>query len=252
MTQSQGNVFELSAHRRSCGNCALTPLCLAAGLDSTTLDQLDNLVEYRPPLAPGETLFHRGECMRTVYLVRSGALKSIAEHEDGSYQVLGFHLAGELLGLDGFFSGRHTCRVEALQRSRVCPLPWDALQLLAQQLPSVQHQLMTAIGHETLADHRHLAMMGCPAPRRLAMFLRDLSERQARLRLDPSELRLAMPREDIANFLGMAEETVCRQFTRMNAEGILSVRRRTVQILDHERLGGVCHGQPRPAVAASG
>jgi CRP/FNR family transcriptional regulator, anaerobic regulatory protein len=252
MAPADGNILDLCANKRRCSQCALRLQCLGSNSDEESLERLDRLVEYRPPLEAGETLYYDGDPMRTVYLVRSGALKSVVEHADGSGQVLGFHLPGELLGMDGFGTGRHGCRVEALERTRVCPLPWEALQTLAADLPGLQQQLIIAIGQETLAAHRHLSMMGCPAPRRLGMFLHDLSTRRAQLRLDADELQLPMSREDIANFLGMAEETVCRQFTRLQDAGILTVRRKTVRILDHERLAEVpAVRSARPLSAAS-
>jgi CRP/FNR family transcriptional regulator, anaerobic regulatory protein len=229
-----GNILPFAAATRRCGQCGLRHLCLATGAAPHTLARLDQLVEYRPPLEPGEALYHAGASMRAVYMVRSGTLKSVAQHEDGSEQVLGFHLPGELVGLDGFGSGFNTCHVEALEHTLVCVLPWRALQNLAATEPSVRDQAFAAIGRETLDAHRHLSMMGQPVPRRLGMFLIDLMRRRARL--DPLRIHLPMSRSEIGNYLGVVEETVCRQFSRLQLHGVLDVSRRWVHILDAPRL----------------
>jgi CRP/FNR family transcriptional regulator len=51
-----------------------------------------------------------------------------------------------------------------------------------------------------------------------------------------------MSREDIANYLGLALETVSRLFTRMESAGILGVNRKSVQILRRDLLDELCGG----------
>lgn len=48
-----------------------------------------------------------------------------------------------------------------------------------------------------------------------------------------------MSRSDIGNYLGMAEETVCRVFTRFQDDGLLTTERRQVQLLDQDRLKSI-------------
>jgi CRP/FNR family transcriptional regulator, anaerobic regulatory protein len=255
MPPLDGEVLDLATVRRSCDTCALRRMCLPAEAVGEQLHRIDKMVENHRPLGAGQTLFRNGEALRCLYLVRSGSLKSVAEHEDGTWQVLDFHLPGELVGLDGIAENRHTCTVEALQRTRVCAVPWTALQELARQIPALQNQLLRAIGRRSDEAHRHLEMMGWnPAIRRLPMFLRDLSARQARLQLDPALLHLPMSREDVASYLGLAEETVSRLFSRLHAEQVLSVRRKAVQIVDREALEALCAGVsigPRPRRSAA-
>jgi CRP/FNR family transcriptional regulator len=51
-----------------------------------------------------------------------------------------------------------------------------------------------------------------------------------------------MSRSDIGNYLGIAEETVCRVFTRFQSEGLLSTKQRQVQLLDLDRLNNIARG----------
>ncbi|QHQ27774.1 Crp/Fnr family transcriptional regulator [Xanthomonas albilineans] len=109
------------------------------------------------------------------------------------------------------------------------------------EVPSLQHQLIRAISRELVAEQHHLVMMGRPqAQERLAIFLRSLSERYGRLSRDAETLTLTMSRHDIANYLGLAVETISRLFTRMEAGGILSVNRKTVSILKVDMLVAMC------------
>jgi CRP/FNR family transcriptional regulator len=51
-----------------------------------------------------------------------------------------------------------------------------------------------------------------------------------------------MSRSDIGNYLGIAEETVCRVFTRFQNEGLLTTDRRQVQLHDLDQLNNIARG----------
>jgi CRP/FNR family transcriptional regulator len=88
-----------------------------------------------------------------------------------------------------------------------------------------------------MRDHEHLVMMGRRhAQERLAIFLKSLSERYARIKRDPALLTLPMSRYELANYLGLVVETVSRLFTRFQQLGVLEVRRKNVRILDFDKL----------------
>jgi CRP/FNR family transcriptional regulator len=74
------------------------------------------------------------------------------------------------------------------------------------------------------------------ADERLAAFLLNLSERYGQRGYSPVEYNLSMSRHDIANYLGLAVETISRWFSRLQDSGIVAVRARNVRLLDLERL----------------
>jgi CRP/FNR family transcriptional regulator len=71
---------------------------------------------------------------------------------------------------------------------------------------------------------------------KLAMFLIGISIRMQELGYSGKEFNLSMSRDDIANFLGVASETVSREFTQLQKEGVLQVNRRWVCIESMESL----------------
>jgi CRP/FNR family transcriptional regulator len=235
MPPADGSIAPLHTAVR-CAECGLWRSCLGTAGRSDGLLALARLIGIRAPLNAGDALYQQGERMRSVYLVQSGSLKSVAVFANGTEQVLAFHGPGSWVGFDGIGQSRHSCRVEALERTRACALPWTAAQELALHQPMVQRRLFEAIGSEALATQRHMEMMACPAPRRVARFLMEHSLCRQQIGLDPLAYELPMCREDIASYLGLAEETTCRQFTRLQEQGALWVDRRLVRILDLGRL----------------
>lgn len=243
---SGNTILELDQLRRKCGACALQQLCLPAGISGDDLERVDSLIRDKRLLVRGKALFHQGDAFRALYIVRSGSIKTFVEDRAGEVQVLGFYLPSEIVGLDGLADNLHRCGAEAMEHSSICELPYEQLHLLLGQIPTLHRQLARITSQQGEFDQGHLVMMGRQhAQERLAMFLRRFAERSQRLSRDSSNLVLPMSRRDVASYLGLAMETVSRLFGRMETEGMLAVRRKTVHILRPDLLAEMCDdGQP--------
>src|SRR5512147_574662 len=119
----ESNVLDLGKLRKSCAQCSLQVLCLPASINEDDIHRLDRIVLNRRPLARGATLFHGGQPLGSLFVAREGAFKTVAYDEEGAPQVLGFHLPGELLGLDALGTGHHACEAIALTQANVCEVP---------------------------------------------------------------------------------------------------------------------------------
>lgn len=229
--------LDLRLLQKSCASCGLNQLCLPASIGGADLPRLDEVVEVKKNLDREQTLYAAGQPFRALYVVRSGAFKTYAVDNEGETQVLGFHLPGEIMGLDAIASGRHECSAEALDKSSACEMPYDRLEEVARELPGLQQELMRVISREVQHDQRHLVMIGRKvALERLAIFLHSLSQRLERVRRDPHVFVLPMSRRDIANYLGLVIETVSRLFSRLAELGVIEVERKTIRILDPAKL----------------
>ncbi|WP_159016627.1 cyclic nucleotide-binding domain-containing protein [Cognatiluteimonas profundi] len=240
-------VFDLVQLRRGCTQCTLRQLCLPAGIAPADLSRLDEIVRRRRAVQPGERLFRPGDSLESVYVARDGAFKTISTSEDGEEQIMGFHLPGELMGLDALGSGAHRCEAVALTSANVCEVPFDDLTAIAAMLPSLQQQLLRVIGQSADRDHDHMEMLAKrQANERIALFLHGLGERLHHIGMSRSDIRLPMSREDIARFLGLALETVSRGFGRLQDDRVIAVQGRHVEILDSVELARLAHGQESP------
>jgi CRP/FNR family transcriptional regulator len=240
---SESNVLDLTQLRLGCAHCSLQQLCLPAGIASSDLPRLEEIVRRKRPIQRGERLFRIGQDLSSIYVAREGAFKTITVSESGDEQVVGFHLAGELIGLDALGTGQHRCEAIALTTAHVCEVPFQDLADVAAQLPSLQKQLLRVIGQNADRDHDHMDMLvRRQANERIALFLHGLSARLHHLGESGSHFKLPMSREDIARFLGLAFETVSRGFTRLQEDSVISVLGRRVEILDRVRLDRLAHG----------
>lgn len=237
-------VVDLDALRRNCGNCSLRQLCLPAGIGAEDVERLDRVVKRRKPVNRGEHLFRVGGTLARIYVAREGTFKTVACSEDGEEQVIGFHLPGELIGLDALGYGEHRCDAVALENARVCEVPLEDLQAIAAQVPGLQRQLLRVIGRSMARDQDHLEMMSRrQANDRVMLFLHSLSQRLEVLGKDGSAFSLPMTREDIGSYLGLVIETVSRSFTKLQDDGVIAVRGRQVRLLQRREMADAVHGQ---------
>ncbi|MGY3265023.1 helix-turn-helix domain-containing protein [Lysobacter sp. HA35] len=233
--------------RHDCAHCSLQQLCLPAGIGREGLEELEQIVRRKRPVEAGERLFRQGDRMGAVFVARDGAFKTVVVSEDGEERVLGFHLPGELIGLDALGTGHHRCEAVALTLANVCEVPFEELGDVASHVPALHRQLMRIIGQSVGRDQDHLEILSRrQANERIALFLHGLIERLRTIGEPTERVRLPMSREDIARFLGLALETVSRGFTRLQEDGVIAVHGRKVEILDAAELERLAHGEGAP------
>lgn len=230
--------------RTHCSQCSLRDLCLPTGLSAGELDRIDQLVTTRRKVKRGEVLFHGGESFTSLYAVRTGFLKCTLVSPDGREQVTGFFMAGELVGMDGVGTEFHTGTVVALEDTEACVIPFARIEEFAREIKPLHRHFLRMMSRELTHDQGVMVLLGSMrAEERLATFLLNLSQRLARRGFSASEFVLRATREEIGSYLGLTLETVSRIFSRFHDDGLVSVRRKHIRILDAAGLGRLA-GQP--------
>lgn len=233
----------LEPFRVACSSCNLRELCLPVGMSEEQLERLDAIVATRRSVARGDALFRVGEAFTSLYAVRTGFFKTCVSSEDGRDQVTGFQMAGELLGLDGIGTERHTCDAIALEDSQVCIIPYQQLEDLSRELSDLQRHFHRIMSREIVRDHGVMLLLGSMrAEERLAAFLLNLTQRLSARGFSASSLVLRMTREEIGSYLGLKLETVSRAFSKFQEDGVLEVKQRQIRVLDLDALHKLVNG----------
>lgn len=217
-----------------CTTCAFSSACISQGLDKDQLNELHVLVEHVGPFHAGEHIFRDGDPFDSIAAVRAGSVKTYVVDRDGNEHVLGFHLPGELIGLNAIDGDHYPCNAVALDTVSLCRFSFPKISVLAAKLPGLQRQLFRLLSR----DIGKAALMAgdWSADQRIAAFLVGMSRRLAERGYSPSRFQLSMARTDIANYLRLAPETVSRVLRRFQEEGMLHVERRDLQVLDLAKL----------------
>lgn len=217
----------------SCLNCAIKGACLAKQM---TIEHGHSyqVVKNKKVVAKGRHIFRGGDRPQEIYIVSKGSVKSYVLMENGEEQVLNFYMPGDVFGLDAMDGSHCISSAVALEDTTVCKLPVSGLQDRV-----LGPGFLKLISDNLLREHNLMLMLARKdADGRLASFLMDMHRR---LDMDVADqpsavIRLAMTRQDIANYLGLAIETVSRALRRFQNRGVLEVARREVKIYDFDSL----------------
>lgn len=219
---------------RFCSTCAFSQACLSEGMDKASLMDLHVLVEHVGPFHAGDHIFREGDPFEAIAAVRAGTVKTYVVDRDGHEHVLGFHLPGEVIGLNAIDGDHYPCNAVALDTVMLCRFSFPKIAMLATRLPGLQRQLFRLLSRDI--GRAALLAGDWSADQRMAAFLIGLSRRLAARGFSPSRFQLTMARTDIANYLRLAPETVSRVLRRLQEEGVLQVDRRELEIVRREAL----------------
>ena len=219
---------------RFCSTCAFSQACLSQGMDKRALNDLHVLVEHVGPLHAGDHLFREGDPFEAIAAVRAGTVKTYVVDREGREHVLGFHLPGEVIGLNAIDGEHYPCNAVALDTVMLCRFSFPKIAVLAARLPGLQQHLFRLLSRDI--GRATLLAGDWSADQRMAAFLVQFSQRLAARGFSARHFQLTMARTDIANYLRLAPETVSRVLRRFQTEGLLKVDRREVDLVGKDAL----------------
>jgi len=227
---------QASPHLR-CSSCSLRGVCIPLGLTADDVEKLDEVIYFRRVVKRGQAIYRAGSAFENIYAVRCGSFKTTVLHNDGREQVTGFQMAGELLGLDGISTEKHTCDAVALEDSELCVIPFPHLEKLCRERELIQRHFHKLMSTEIVREHGLMLLLGnMRAEERLATFLLNFSQRLKLRGYSPSQFQLRMTREEIGSYLGMKLETVSRTFSKFQDIDLISTQNKQISILDADGL----------------
>jgi CRP/FNR family transcriptional regulator len=199
-------------------------------------------------LERGQHLFHSGDPVTSVYILRSGALKTYVTSPEGEEQILAFFSPGDVVGLDGLADGHHSRNTIALTATEVCRVPVERLMQSCSRNPELQGRLLEGMGREIQRLQGMLKLERLTAEQRVVYFLLNQARRQARADAQDSRcvVNLAMSRGEIGRFLDLATETVSRCLTRLQSLGLIAINRNEIELVDVRKMQRLAQ---TPAVA---
>lgn len=226
------SVAQRSCSHVACAACALRNFCLA-NVDAATAEGGFN----RRRLRTGETLFRKGDSQLALYAVRAGFLKTCAVLPNGERRILGYHIMGDVLGLDAIGDGTHPTEAVALSSCEVCEIMLERAERLINAGNGLGTYLRRLLSEQIARNEEHMVALGAfSARQRVAAFLLDLAERWSIRGYSPSQFELCLTRKEIGSYLGLTFETVSRTLSHFAARRWIEVAGREIHILDSRAL----------------
>jgi CRP-like cAMP-binding protein len=184
----------------------------------------------------GTTIFSQGADAQFVYLIDQGIVRLSRFAKNGHRQVLGFQVAGDLMGLAD--NSYYANSAETLCSVRVHRIPWNEMLCLMLANPNLQIAVLKKVVHDSLQAQSLIMVLGQQnAHQRLASCLVNLLRVPQFFDEQSARLRLPVNRFDLSDYLGVAPRSAERAFARLeNLRLIRRVTPRIIEILDIDGL----------------
>jgi len=242
LDKTKNYLTSVGSKNARCRTCDLASICLFRGLTDDEIIRL-NIAERR--MERNDILYHADEKSAKIYAVKSGSFKVQITNSEGSEQVAGFYQPGDIIGLDGLGCRTQDTVAIALEGSTVCEIRETELDKLCETNHDFNRYFMRIIGKEIAGKQQQIMLLGqMRGIARIAIFLVNQSRYFEKRGFSATEFRLSMSRHDIASYLGLAVDTLSREFKQLQTRGYLEVQRYDIKILD---MDGLCElaGTPR-------
>lgn len=214
-----------------CSECGKINRCFACALIGSQLPTTDSTPLLNLIQPKGRYIYYQGEEIKNLFFLKAGSVKNIYTNKQGDQQIINFYFPGEVIGLAQLYHSYHSSSSVTLEKSIVCSFSLRFILANCERNPNLLHTVLECFNAEI--QHRHeslLAINHRTAGRRLADFLLELVYRQDLSRNRPILLGLTMSRADIANYLGVAPETISRILSKYEKSGLILANKKKIQI----------------------
>jgi len=225
-------------------NCDQLAECFAKNFKHLNIDQMNLLFweEECELLKRGSVIYAEGDSARGCYFVYSGVLKVFKTGLEGKEQIIRFAKPGDIIGFRSVLSQEPACTSsKVVEDAIVCFIPHHSLTQLLQENPEFSMELIKMTCKELGQANNYITDIAQKSVReRLAEVLIQLMETFG-LAAD-NTLQIALTREELANMVGTATESVIRLLSEFKSDGLVEIKGRKIKIVDVrslKRVGGV-------------
>ncbi len=224
----------------TCQTCpvrAQSLVCRAAEADATTFQRFLHRFTYQPH----QVVFYEGHPCLGIYVLCAGKAKLTASSSRGHRRIVGIVGPGELIECNGFCeSVAHEVTCETLEPSRICLIDRRGYLELLQKNPALAIELLQLVsGRVLFATMNGERAPFCKTMERLAALLLSLGQRFGHRGSDGITLDIRLTREELAELIGAAPETVIRLLSRFRRERLVNTNGSEITLLKPERLNKI-------------
>lgn len=218
-----------------CDDCSLESSSLFRHL---TKEELENVNYFKICnfYKRGDVIYHEGNRISGCYCIHSGIIKIYKTGIDGKEQILMFAKKGDIIGYRSILSNELACTTaKAIEDSILCFIPSETLINLVKSNSNFSMELMKLACKELGDANAYITDIAQKTVReRLAEILIHLKERFG---LDNDYvLQISLTREELANIVGTATESVIRLLSEFKNDGLIDLNGRKIKILDIKGL----------------
>lgn len=217
--------------------CHIRENTIFTGLNDSQLDAFKDVViisSYKKR----EVVYLDGDDCSGLYIIRTGRLKLVRSSSTGKEQIINILNPGDLLGFEVFYEGRvYKNTAVAMEDTELCYIEKNAFFKILEREPEISKKLIISLGKELNHAYERIGNLGLlNAKEKLGHLLYTLASEYGVKADGGVTLNLTLSRLEIAELLGITQETSIRLLKSFKEDGILEIRRKEIVIKSMSRL----------------
>lgn len=233
---------------RHCGVC-LENLCMHkvpifSTLEHSHLMTIAEQIRHKD-YRKGESIFKEGDHVDSMIIINEGSAKALKYTGDGREQILYIFSEGDFFGEQYLLTDQTAAySVEALEPVKLCMLSKNELRSILKEYSEIAVNIIEELGARMQRLENSMQSMGIRnVDTRVATLLLDFAQKYGQSDEEGILIRLPLSREGMANYMGIARETVSRKLGQFESDGIIrSISNKSLRILNYTALETLASG----------
>ncbi len=228
----------INTQQSSTGNCGDCELCTQTvdnkrvRIQSNEIAAIEAIIDSHIMIEKNQIVYEAGATFQNLFTVHSGMFKSVYLTQQGDERIVDVFIPGQIMGFDGIHEGKYKTTVKAVSSGSYCVIPFYPLQELSMKHRDIQTRLMKMMSEKIIQFE--ITNSEYNAKQKLVSFVKDVSDLYFSRGFSATQFPFQVSQRDLANYLGLAEETLSRTFTKLKKNEILSLADHQITIIDKQ------------------
>ncbi|MFZ4753457.1 MAG: Crp/Fnr family transcriptional regulator [Chitinophagaceae bacterium] len=225
-------------------DCRECPNCKISVFSDLSDDQFDflNYEKSIVQLHKGQVLFLQDTKPHGLYCIKKGKVKIFRRGSEGKEQIVRLAADADVVGYRALLSEEsYQCGAAALEETTLCYVPRQALKQIMENNVNIYKKMISLLSNDLKnAESKISELAQKPVRERVAETLMVLKNKYG-LEADGATLNVVLSREELANLVGTATESLIRILSDFKKEGIIELDQKKIRIVDFEHLYTTAH-----------
>lgn len=225
----------------NCKDCANCRISVFSDLKDEEFDIL-NYEKTIVQLHKGQVLFLQDTKPHGLYCVKKGKIKVFRRGSEGKEQIVRLATDADVVGYRALISDdNYTCGAAALEETTLCYVPRHTLLQIMDNNISIYKKMISLLADDLKSAEVKISDLAQkPVRERVAETLIMLKTKYG-VEEDGYTLNVSLTREEMANLVGTATESLIRILSDFKKEGYIEIEQKKIRIINFDHLYATAH-----------